>query len=81
MNEENEEQYINGGDGQTQQEGPNQNDQAVMSHKKMREEFMKMHRKALLTKHGVIPEFIKISQIYQVYTAFTQANLKNQIIQ
>jgi len=28
----------------------------------------------------VIPEFIKISEIYQVYTAFTQANLKNSIL-
>lgn len=46
----------------------------------MKEEQMKMHRKALLIKHGVIPEFIKVSQIYQVYTAFTQANLKNQIL-
>jgi len=37
-------------------------------------------RKAQLTKHGVIPEFIKISEIYKVYTAFTQANLKNSIL-
>jgi len=28
----------------------------------------------------VIPEYIKISEIYQVYTAFTQANLKNSIL-
>ncbi len=41
---------------------------------------MRLHRKAMLTKHGVIPEFIKISEIYQVYTAFTQANLKNHIL-
>ena len=34
----------------------------------------------MLTKHGVIPEYIKISEIYQVYTAFTQANLKNSIL-
>ena len=37
-------------------------------------------RKAMLERHGVIPEYIKISEIYQVYTAFTQANLKNQIL-
>ena len=41
---------------------------------------MKQQRKAQLTKHGVIPEFIKISEIYQIYTAFTQANLKNSIL-
>lgn len=40
-----------------------------------------MRRKAALNKHGVIPEFIKISETYQVYTAFTQANLKNSILQ
>lgn len=28
----------------------------------------------------MIPEFIHISEIYQVYTAFTQANLKNSIL-
>ncbi len=31
----------------------------------------RQERKALLTRHGVIPEYIKISEIYQVYTAFT----------
>mmetsp|Transcript_31178 Transcript_31178/g.47718 ORF Transcript_31178/g.47718 Transcript_31178/m.47718 type:complete len:187 (-) Transcript_31178:2221-2781(-) len=46
----------------------------------MKEEQMRLHRKAMLTKHGVIPEFIKITEIYQVYTAFTQANLKNHIL-
>lgn len=40
----------------------------------------RQERKALLTRHGVIPEYIKISEIYQVYTAFTQANLKNSIL-
>jgi len=40
-----------------------------------------MQRKLELTKHGVIPEFIKINEIYQIYTAFTQANLKNAILQ
>ena len=34
----------------------------------------------MLTRHGVIPEYIKISEIYQIYTAFTQANLKNAIL-
>ena len=29
-----------------------------------REEMMRQQRKAQLTKHGVIPEFIKISEIY-----------------
>ena len=33
-----------------------------------------------MNKHGVIPEFIKITEIYQIYTAFTQANLKNSIL-
>ena len=33
-----------------------------------------------MTRHGVIPEYIKINEIYQVYTAFTQANLKNSIL-
>ena len=28
----------------------------------------------------MIPEFIHISEIYQLYTAFTQANLKNSIL-
>ena len=28
----------------------------------------------------MIPEYIKVSEIYQVYTAFTQANLKNSIL-
>lgn len=41
---------------------------------------MKQQRKTQLTKHGVIPEFIRISEIYQIYTAFTQANLKNSIL-
>ena len=45
-----------------------------------REEMVRQQRKAQLTKHGVIPEFIKISEIYQIYTAFTQANLKNSIL-
>ena len=40
----------------------------------------RLHRKAVLTRHGVIPEYIKINEIYQVYTAFTQANLKNSIL-
>lgn len=46
----------------------------------MRDEHGRAQRKAQLTKHGVIPEFIKITEIYQVYTAFTQANLKNSIL-
>lgn len=46
-----------------------------------KEDFAKAYRKAQLNRHGVIPEFIKISEIYQVYTAFTQANLKNSILQ
>ena len=46
----------------------------------MRDEHSRAQRKAQLTKHGVIPEFIKITEIYQVYTAFTQANLKNSIL-
>lgn len=46
-----------------------------------RELRQRIHRKLELTKHGVIPEFIKINEIYQVYTAFTQANLKNAILQ
>jgi len=45
-----------------------------------REEVLRQQRKAALNKHGVIPEFIKINEIYQVYTAFTQANLKNSIL-
>lgn len=45
-----------------------------------REEMLRQQRKQQLTKHGVIPEFIKISEIYQIYTAFTQANLKNSIL-
>ena len=39
-----------------------------------------MQRKALSNRHGVIPEYIKVQEIYQVYTAFTQANLKNSIL-
>lgn len=46
----------------------------------LREEMLRLQRKANLNKHGVIPEFIKIQDIYQVYTAFTQANLKNSIL-
>ena len=38
-------------------------------------------RKAALHQHGIIPEYIQIKEIYQLYTAFTQANLKNQILQ
>ena len=49
-----------------------------MDDKEMRQ---RIQRKLELTKHGVIPEFIKINEIYQVYTAFTQANLKNAILQ
>jgi hypothetical protein len=45
-----------------------------------KEKHMRDQRKAMLTRHGVIPEYIKISEIYQVYTAFTQANLKNSIL-
>ena len=45
-----------------------------------KEKHMRNQRKAMLTRHGVIPEYIKISEIYQVYTAFTQANLKNSIL-
>jgi hypothetical protein len=41
---------------------------------------LKNQRLMQLTKHGVIPEFIKITEIYQIYTAFTQANLKNSIL-
>lgn len=41
---------------------------------------LKQKRKEALNKHGVIPEFIKISEVYQIYTAFTQANLKNSIL-
>lgn len=51
-----------------------------LSPQAQREEYHKLKRKAALNKHGVIPEFIKISEIYQVYTAFTQANLKNSIL-
>lgn len=40
----------------------------------------RVQRKALLNRHGVIPEYIKVQEIYQVYTAFTQANLKNSIL-
>lgn len=36
-----------------------------------REKHLRNQRKALLTRHGVIPEYIKINEIYQVYTAFT----------
>jgi hypothetical protein len=36
-----------------------------------REERERVQRKNNLQKHGVIPEYIKISEIYQVYTAFT----------
>ena len=50
------------------------------SPKNAREEIQRQVRKAQLTKHGVIPEFIKITEIYKVYTAFTQANLKNSIL-
>ena len=50
------------------------------SPKNMKEEINRQMRKAQLTKHGVIPEFIKIDEIYKVYTAFTQANLKNSIL-
>ena len=45
-----------------------------------KERHMRNQRKAMLTRHGVIPEYIRISEIYQVYTAFTQANLKNSIL-
>ena len=41
---------------------------------------MVQQRKANLHKQGVIPEFIKIVDEYQIYTAFTQANLKNSIL-
>ena len=41
------------------------------SPKNMKEEINRQIRKAQLTKHGVIPEFIKIEEIYKVYTAFT----------
>ena len=51
-----------------------------MSPEEQKTEMMKEQRKQQLNKHGVIPEFIKISEIYQVYTAFTQANLKNSIL-
>jgi ATP-dependent protease Clp ATPase subunit len=51
-----------------------------MSPEEQKNEMMKENRKQQLNKHGVIPEFIKISEIYQVYTAFTQANLKNSIL-
>jgi hypothetical protein len=40
----------------------------------------RQQRKGLLNRHGVIPEYIKVQEIYQVYTAFTQANLKNSIL-
>ena len=49
-------------------------------HVERREDRARANRKAQLTRHGVIPEYIKISEIYQVYTAFTQANLKNSIL-
>jgi hypothetical protein len=42
-----------------------------MSPEEQKNEMMKENRKQQLNKHGVIPEFIKISEIYQVYTAFT----------
>jgi hypothetical protein len=45
-----------------------------------RERHLRNQRKAMLTRHGVIPEYIRITEIYQVYTAFTQANLKNSIL-
>lgn len=45
-----------------------------------KEELLRNQRKAALNKHGVIPEYIKIQETYQVYTAFTQANLKNSIL-
>ena len=41
------------------------------SPKNIKEEINKQVRKAQLTKHGVIPEFIRIQEIYKVYTAFT----------
>jgi len=36
-----------------------------------REKHLRNQRKAMLTRHGVIPEYIRITEIYQVYTAFT----------
>lgn len=30
----------------------------------LREENLKLHRKAMLTQHGVIPEFIRISELH-----------------
>lgn len=45
-----------------------------------RDRHLRNQRKAMLTRHGVIPEYIRITEIYQVYTAFTQANLKNSIL-
>lgn len=46
-----------------------------------KEELLRKQRREQLNRHGVIPEFIKLDEIYQVYTAFTQANLKNSILQ
>jgi hypothetical protein len=54
--------------------------QRELSPRAQREEAQRQKRKEALNKHGVIPEFIKISEVYQIYTAFTQANLKNSIL-
>jgi len=56
-------------------------DEAISTNLDEKELRLRMQRKLELTKHGVIPEFIKINEIYQIYTAFTQANLKNAILQ
>jgi len=47
------------------------NEGEEVSPRNTRDEAQRLKRKAVLQKHGVIPEFIKISEVYQVYTAFT----------
>ena len=54
--------------------------QATFQNQSPQEENQKEKRKALLTQHGVLPEFVRVQEIYHVYTAFTQANIKNSIL-
>lgn len=37
-------------------------------------------RREQILKRGSIPEFIQVTEMYQIYSAFVQVNLKNRLL-
>jgi hypothetical protein len=62
----------------TASEGPYKN--PAPGRANLAEEERRAIRREQILKRGSIPEFIQVTEMYQIYSAFVQVNLKNRLL-